>query len=219
MNNTQERQYIEHLKQIRKQMKLRGVTLAQLAELLPVKQQALSAAFQRNSLQDEYLEIIESYLGMDHFNTNQDSGNTNTTPIITTQGKGVPYYDVDFLGGFDDLGNDQTINPTYYINHPLYNDADFWVNVTGKSMSPFISHGDMIAVKLEKDWNEFLLGGEIYAIVTDSFRTVKKVRVDDGVDYFTLIPQNKSPEFTEQKIPKRLIRSIFRVMGCEKRFF
>ncbi|KQC34636.1 hypothetical protein AAU57_12125 [Nonlabens sp. YIK11] len=200
-------------------MKLQGVTFAKLAELLPVKQQALSTAFQRNSVQPEYLEIIERELGMDSVNEpSAEYKTTNTPAIINYKGKGVPYYDVDFLGGFDDLGNDQTIRPSYYIDHPAYNDADYWVNVTGKSMSPFISHGDMIAVRTEHNWKDFLLGGEIYAIVTDTFRTVKKVRVDDGKDYFTLIPQNQSPEFTEQKIPKKLIRSVFRVMGCEKRF-
>ena len=218
MNREADSDYVTHLKEVRKQMKLKGVTFARLARLLPVKQQALSVAFQRNSVQNEYLEIIEKELGMNNIYkspTIHPSSNTMTQDII---GKGVPYYDFDFLKDFNDLGVDQIAQPAYFINHPLYNHADYWVNVIGNSMSPIISYGDMIAIKQEKDWKEFLLSGEVYAIVTETFKTIKKIRVEDGMDYLTLIPLNNSPEFAEQMILKKLIKHVFRVLGCEKRF-
>lgn len=34
---------------------------------------------------------------------------------------GTPYYDVDFLGGFDELEDNQTTVPAYYINFQPYN--------------------------------------------------------------------------------------------------
>ena len=39
-------------------------------------------------------------------------------PTINQNYIGSPYYNVDFIGGFDLLMNDQTINPDIYINYP-----------------------------------------------------------------------------------------------------
>lgn len=66
---------------------------------------------------------------------------------VLDQSVGVPYYDVDFCGGFEIMVNDQTSVPAGYINIPQYNKADSWANITGHSMEPLISHGDMIALK------------------------------------------------------------------------
>lgn len=134
-------------------------------------------------------------------------------------GKGAPYYDVDFVGGFDMVFNEQKMAPSFYIDFPPYNDVDAWINVTGKSMSPFISHGDIAAIKRIKSWNEFLPFGEIYAVITDEHRTIKIVTQGKDEDHFTLIPYNKSPEFVEQQIPKKLINHIYRVKGTIKKFF
>uniref|UniRef100_UPI0039E4DC5A S24 family peptidase n=1 Tax=Dysgonomonas sp. TaxID=1891233 RepID=UPI0039E4DC5A len=38
-----------------------------------------------------------------------------------------------------------------------YNSADCWCNVTGHSMEPSISHGDIIALKEIKEWRIFRL--------------------------------------------------------------
>lgn len=130
--------------------------------------------------------------------------------------KGIPYYDVDFIGGFDDVENDQTITPAHYIDFPQYNKAESWVNVTGHSMEPLINHGDIIAIKKLEDWNTYLLYGEVYAIVTVEYRTIKYVRKSPrGDDYLRLVPANN--QFDEQDIPKSVIRSVFQILGCAKR--
>lgn len=142
----------------------------------------------------------------------------NFLPTIT-ENKGAPYYDVDFIGGFDNVINDQTINPSFYIDFMPYNDVDCWINVTGKSMSPFISHGDLVALKKVENWKEFLLFGEIYAIVTNEFRTIKIVSKSELAKHFKLIPYSKSPEFSEQDLPIKLISEVYRVKGSIKKFF
>ncbi len=132
--------------------------------------------------------------------------------------RGVPYYDVDFIGGFDVVLNDQSRNPDYYIDFPAYNKADAWANITGHSMEPLISHGDMIALKKIEDWPNYILYGEVYGIVTNEYRTVKKVRKSvKGEDYLRLVPVN--PEFDEQDIPKSIVRGVFQIIGCAKRIF
>ena len=140
----------------------------------------------------------------------------NTPTISYSQGK--PYYNVDFLGGFDIIINDQTINPEYLIDFKKYEDADCWCNISGQSMEPLISNGDIIALKQLYDWREFLLSGEVYGIVTRDMRTVKIVTSSQkGDDYIRLVPVNKSEEYQPQDIPKKLITHVFQVLGCMKK--
>lgn len=131
---------------------------------------------------------------------------------------GVPYYNVDFLGGFDLIFNDQTTNPDYYINFKPYEKATCWCNITGHSMEPEINHGDIIALRAIEDWS-FLPYGEIYAIVTrNDMRTVKRLGPGSSSDTYTLIPSNKSSDYAPQEINKKDILHVFEVMGCMKRF-
>lgn len=142
----------------------------------------------------------------------------SNSPEINYDNKGVPYYDVDFIGGFEEVLNDQTINPEYFIDFKPYNTAKYWANVSGHSMEPNISHGDIIAIKEIENWIDFLPFGEIYGIVTDEFRTIKVVSKGDSSDTFNLIPLNKDPQYVQQEIPKRLIRKVFSVLGAVKKF-
>lgn len=140
----------------------------------------------------------------------------NTPTISYSQGK--PYYNVDFLGGFDIIINDQTVNPEYLIDFKKYEDADCWCNISGQSMEPLISNGDIIALKQLHDWRDFLLYGEVYGIVTNDMRTVKLVtKSPKGDDYLHLVPVNKSEEYQPQDIPKKLITHVFQVLGCMKK--
>ena len=84
---------------------------------------------------------------------------------------GKPYYDVDFLGGFNEIVNSQVTIPTNNIVIQGFEKADFWCNVTGHSMEPKINHGDIIA--LHKCTLEDIQYGEIYAVVLDTLRTIK----------------------------------------------
>lgn len=131
--------------------------------------------------------------------------------------KGVPYYNVDFIGGFDIVLNDQTINPEYLIDFQKYNEATCWCNVSGHSMEPEITHGDIIALKKIED-KSFLPLGEVYAIVTtNGMRTIKRLGPSSDPKCYTLVPTNKSPEYGIQELPKDMIEHIFQVLGCMKR--
>lgn len=146
-----------------------------------------------------------------------DTTSADNVPTISYS-HGKPYYNVDFLGGFDIIINDQTVNPEYLIDFKKYEDADCWCNISGQSMEPLISNGDIIALKQLHDWREFLLYGEIYGIVTNDMRTVKLVtRSPKGDDHLHLVPVNKSEEYQPQDIPKKLITHVFQVLGCMKK--
>lgn len=144
------------------------------------------------------------------------SGNKVTVPQINYT-KGVPYYNVDFIGGFDIVLNNQTINPEYLIDFQKYNEATCWCNVSGHSMEPEINNGDIIALKKIEDFS-FLPLGEVYAIVTtNGMRTIKRLGPSQNPECYTLVPTNKSPEYGIQELRKDMIQHIFQVLGCMKR--
>lgn len=138
-------------------------------------------------------------------------------PVISYT-SGRPYYNIDFIGGFDMVFCDSPITPEYNIDFAPYNrDGVVWCNITGNSMSPRISHGDIIAIKEVVDWQNFLIMGEIYALVTTTdLRTVKIIRKGSDSTKFRLVPVNKD-EYDEQEISKSMILRIFEVVGCMKR--
>lgn len=206
---------------IKKLRELNKLNKAALGRLVGVSGQAIGQFEAGTSHpKPEVLLKLNKILGYDFVNDRSiTESNTLRTPKVNSESRGAPYYDVDFIAGFDLVLNDQTIQPAYYIDFMPFNDVDCWLNVSGKSMGPLIAHGDIVALKKLNSWKDFLLFGEIYAVVTEEFRTIKIVGKGDDHDHFNLIPYNKSTDYSEQQIPKRLITHIFRVKGALKKFF
>lgn len=148
-------------------------------------------------------------------------GRDKSIPTINQHYEGAPYYNVDFIGGFDIIINNQTTNPDYYINYPPYNkEGVVWCNLTGHSMEPELSNGDIIALKeVVNTPIQYLPSGEIYGIVTEEYRTVKRIRPSVKEGYVKLIPSNKSEEYCEQEIPISMILKIYTVLGSIRKFF
>ena len=142
-------------------------------------------------------------------------------PFIAEEVKstGQPYYDVDFLGGFDIMYNNQNAVPSGYVNLPIYNRSGIiWCNITGHSMEPMINHGDIIAIKELEDWQTYMPKGEIYGIVTSNgLRTVKIVRKGSDDKHIKLIPVN-TQDFDEEEIPISMIMRVFMVIANIKKF-
>lgn len=146
------------------------------------------------------------------------SVNESQEPV---QKNGVPYYDVDFLGGFDLMFNDQTIVPAYYIDLQPYNkEGNIWCNITGDSMSPRINSGDKICLQPMNDGVRGILYGEIYGIVTKSgLRTIKWVVRSEDETKIRLVPENKDPRFGDyQDILLEDIYKVFKVLGAVRTF-
>lgn len=141
-------------------------------------------------------------------------------PSVNQTYEGAPYFNVDFIGGFDLIVNDQTRNPDFYINYPPYNqEGVVWCNLTGHSMEPEISNGDIIALREVTTPIQYLPAGEIYGIVTEEYRTVKRIRLSQKEGFVRLIPSNKSEEFCEQEIPISMILNVYAVLGSIRKFF
>lgn len=129
---------------------------------------------------------------------------------------GVPYFDVDFKLGFDEMEHPGAPNPEYLIRMPGYEKATLWCNASGHSMEPEINNGDILALQRIEDFS-FLPFGDIYGIITtNGMRTIKRLgrSIKDG--YYRLIPTNK--DYDEQEIPIKAISVVYRVMGAMKAF-
>lgn len=131
--------------------------------------------------------------------------------------EGVPYFAVDFIAGFDLVFNNQTAVPDGYISFPHIRGAQAWVDISGKSMSPLIDPGDVIAIKLVEDWQTNILYGEVYALVTEQYRTVKRIRRSERDGWIRLVPEN--PDYDPQDIPASSIIALYQVLGCAKKIF
>ncbi len=130
-------------------------------------------------------------------------------------GTSKPFYDIDFALGFDSMYNDEPNVPSRYISVPGYEKADFWCRTSGDSMKPFISNGDIIALREIRDWQDFLPMNEVYAIMTtNELRTVKVVRRGSDDSHLTLHAYNE--EYEDQEINKVAIAKVYKVMGCIK---
>ena len=112
--------------------------------------------------------------------------------------------------------NDQTTIPALNIVSNICPRAEMWCNITGHSMEPTISHGDIIA--LHRCTVEDIQYGEIYAVVLDTFRTVKILRKSSSPGLLKFVPINKD-EFDEQEFPISRIIQVYEVVGSIRRFF
>ena len=58
----------------------------------------------------------------------------------------------------------------------------------------------------------------MYAVVLDTFRTVKILRKSDSTNKIKFVPVNKD-QFDEQDFDISRILQVFEVVGCIRRFF
>ena len=138
-------------------------------------------------------------------------------PHISTEiGQGTPYFDVDFIGGFNEIFNSQVTVPACNVVVPGFEKAQLWCNVTGHSMEPKINHGDIIA--LRECTVSDIQYGEIYAVVLDTIRTIKILRRGSTPDVLRYVPINVA-NFDEQEYPLARILKIYEVLGSIAKFF
>ncbi|WP_293734728.1 S24 family peptidase [uncultured Parabacteroides sp.] len=208
---------------------------SEFARFLGISSQAVSNWYSRNTFDAELLYTKCDFINPDWLLTGRGSmlkseevslmggketGKEEALPEVNYEYKGAPYYNVDFIGGFDLVLNDQTRNPDYYINFAPYNkEGVIWCNITGHSMEPELNNGDFIAMKEMHSPIQYLPAGEIYGIITEDYRTVKRIRMADQKGFVRLIPTNKSPEYAEQEIPVEMIRKVYAVLGSMHRLF
>lgn len=189
--------------------RMAGIDPGNLAKMLSGKQKITDNTLRKIStshgLNFEWLKYGEGEMC---------AANEPTPEISYTDG--VPYFDVDFKLGFDEMEHPGAPNPEYLIRMPGYEKATLWCNASGHSMEPEINNGDILALQRIDDFS-FLPFGDIYGIITtNGMRTIKRLgrSIKDG--YYRLIQTNK--DYDEQEIPIKAISVVYRVMGAMKAF-
>lgn len=146
-----------------------------------------------------------------------DEANPSTLPTTSMNPSvGTPYYDVDFIGGFDEVFNSQVNIPATNIVIRGFEKASLWCNVTGHSMEPKINHGDIIALR-QCTLNDIQYG-EIYAVVLDTIRTIKILRRSPDPGKLRFISIN-TEDYDEQEFDKSRIVNVFEVIGSISKIF
>lgn len=136
-------------------------------------------------------------------------------PVVSYDPKvGQPYYDVDFLAGFDEVFNSQVSIPACNVVVPGFTRVSLWCNVTGHSMEPQINHGDMIA--LRECTVRDIQYGEVYAVVLDTIRTIKIIRKGSSPKVLRYIPVNE--KYDEQEFEIERIIKVYEVVGNISKF-
>lgn len=125
--------------------------------------------------------------------------------------RALPFYEVDVTAGNVNRIFDGTEIPRDSLLVPGFADCDFAVPVSGHSMYPKISNGDIIICKQINDFDvvEF---GQIYLIVTDERRMVKYVRKAAKPDKVLLVSENHE-RFDDFEISRSKIRRLYLVKG------
>lgn len=190
---------------------------AQFAKYLGVSPQTISAWIKRETFDNELLYTKCRDISADWLLTGEGPMLiTDEQPkVCNVPTEGKPYYDVDFIGGFNEIVNSQTTVPATNIIVQGFDKADLWCNVTGHSMEPKINHGDIIALR-HCDIRDIQYG-EIYAVVLDTIRTIKIIRRSSNPNTFIFVPINK--DFDAQEYDKSRILRVYEVIGSISKFF
>ena len=134
--------------------------------------------------------------------------------LATEPGAGIPLIPIDAVAGLptDDPVGTRFIDCAHYIIPDFANlNVEYMIRVSGSSMYPKYSNGDILACRRVHDVL-FFQWGKIYVIDSSQGPLVKRVFQDEDPDRILLVSDNKEhyPPFS---IPKSGIRSLSIVLG------
>ena len=132
----------------------------------------------------------------------------------TEPGAGIPLIPIEAVAGLptDDPVGTRFIDCAHYIIPDFANlNVEYMIRVSGSSMYPKYSNGDILACRRVHDVR-FFQWGKIYVIDSSQGALVKRVFQDEDPDRILLVSDNREnyPPFS---IPKSDIRSLSIVVG------
>lgn len=132
----------------------------------------------------------------------------------TEPGAGIPLIPIEAVAGLptDDPVGTRFIDCAHYIIPDFANlNVEYMIRVSGSSMYPKYSNGDILACRRVHDVL-FFQWGKIYVIDSSQGALVKRVFQDEDPDRILLVSYNREnyPPFS---IPKSDIRSLSIVVG------
>lgn len=171
---------------------------------------------------DDILEAFENLFQRIENEYNESDEQDDTLPVLITDemvsNVKVPFYEVDFTGGFTSPEMFSEVKPSFVISSPSFAGADFACVLIGNSMSRRIKNGSVIGLKKIEEWWEYFPTNEIYAVVTKNWlRTVKIVKRSKKEGYIDLIPdplpEYNNPEYETETIRMDYVVGFYKVIA------
>ena len=170
--------------------------------------------------------ILEGFferVELEYENRDEDEERERTEiPILITNEMSkdvlVPYYDVDFAGGWssDELFTQH--KPSFFITIPDFKRAELACNLIGNSISQRIKSGSIIGLRKVNDWQTYFPTNEVYAVVMqNNLRTVKLVRRAKEKGFIELVPaplpEYNDPPYQTETVPEDYIIEFYQVVA------
>ena len=171
---------------------------------------------------DDILEAFENLFQRIENEYNESDEQDDTLPVLITDemvsNVKVPFYEVDFTGGFTSPEMFSEVKPSFVISSPSFAGADFACVLIGNSMSRRIKNVSVIGLKKIEEWWEYFPTNEIYAVVTKNWlRTVKIVKRSKKEGYIDLIPdplpEYNNPEYETETIRMDYVVGFYKVIA------
>jgi transcriptional regulator with XRE-family HTH domain len=135
----------------------------------------------------------------------------------------IPYFDIDATATPMEIFEDDTTIPFTQIDLPGYAGANFAINVSGHALYPSIESGSMVICKKITD-KSIILYGEIYFIVTQDYRFVRRIKKGKRKDTVLCVADNHNGRdspmgltYESVEIPIEKILHLYIVKGSIKR--
>ena len=203
-------------------------TKTAFSKLIDISQPNLSAALNGSEkyqteglfrkINNVYSEINHNWLLTGEGSMLNDSNEYIETEAILKNKVEIPYYNVDFSGGWKSENLFTTHQPSFFITNPEFTRAEFACNLVGNSISRRIPHNAIIGLKEIKEWKVYFPTNEIYAVVMkNELRTVKIVKRSANKDFLTLIPDPldiyNQTGYEPEEVPIDFIEKFFQVVA------
>lgn len=223
VQNTPEDEDDEEETYLRSERNRYNLSLQRIQELTNLPMKKLKAYDNGDeNMPDDILEAFENLFQRIENEYNESDEQDDTLPVLITDemvsNVKVPFYEVDFTGGFTSPEMFSEVKPSFVISSPSFAGADFACVLIGNSMSRRIKNGSVIGLKKIEEWWEYFPTNEIYAVVTKNWlRTVKIVKRSKKEGYIDLIPdplpEYNNPEYETETIRMDYVVGFYKVIA------
>lgn len=169
------------------------------------------------------LEGFFERVELEYENRDEDEERERTEiPILITNEMSkdvlVPYYDVDFAGGWSSEELFAQHKPSFFITIPDFKRAELACNLIGNSISQRIKSGSIIGLRKVNDWQTYFPTNEVYAVVMrNNLRTVKLARRAKEKGFIELVPaplpEYNDPPYQTETVPQDYIIEFYQVVA------
>lgn len=197
-----------------------GLTQKELADELKLSRKTINNYENSGNIPDNMKLLIKQFFEK-YENIDQVEVTKRENLLLPKDGvePGIPFYNVDFAGGWSSEVLFSETRPDFYISNPEFNKAEFACNLIGHSISRRIPHRSIIGLRLIEDWQTYFPTNELYGIVMkNELRTVKIVkRSKDKEGYLTLIP-DPLPEYNQtqyepEEVPIDFVARFYQIIA------